>query len=373
MKPKTKRLQAIVFPLLLAMPLTARAATWCVTNAVELQQALTQAATSTADDEIRVRQGIYTAQQTFTYTATTSAVYLNGGWVQVGDNNCGQRNLVAAATVLEGAGQRQVLSILYVPTANPLIVPRFLVNNLSFRNGVGEGFVRGGGLSMYSAAEHYTEFFVDNVIVADNSGYFGGGASLTVMNGLIRVTNSLMTNNAAPTSAYGNASINVVRTEASTGIIVANSTFANGTCLGNTGGMRGCGVGLGLGLGTTVPVRADIVNTLFANNALSDVSIEGSTGSLAYYDYSRVPLSNGLLAPIVNHALEGDPRFVDAPNQDFRLRDDSPFINRGLAAVPLYNAAGYDLTGNVRNRFGAVDAGAYENQTWDFIFSNGFQ
>lgn len=371
------RLRGILLPILFALPLplTVQAAVYCVTNSTELQQALTQAAASSADDEIRLLRGVYTAQQTFTYIASTSGwLYINGGWEQVGNNNCGQRNPSAAMTILDGAGQRQVLNLFHSPPADSTSATRFIVENLSFRSGVGEGFVRGGGLSMYSSAESHTEFFLDNLIIANNSGYFGGGASLTVQNGLIRIANSLFSNNSAPTSAFGHAAINVPRTSASSGLVIANSTFANGTCLGNTGGQRGCGLGIGIG-GT---VRMDLVNSLFDNNALSDLSVEGMVAAglgvgNAHYSYSRVPVSDGSLVPTVSNALVGDPRFVDAPNQDFRLRDDSPFINRGLAAVPLYPANSFDLAGNLRVRFGALDAGAYENQTWDFIFSNGFQ
>jgi len=358
-----------VFVLLLAfaLPPIAQAAVFCVTNPTELQSALTQAAASGGDDEIRIRQGVYTAQQTFTYTASTHGwLYINGGWIQVGENNCAQRGAAASATVLEGAGQRQVMSILYIPmeASSP---PRFLVENLSFRSGVGEGFVRGGGLSMVSTASHYVEFWIDNVIIANNSGYFGGGANLSAQNGLFRVANSLFADNSAPTSAYGHLAISVPQSDASRAAIIINSSFVNGTCLGNTGGQRGCGIGVGLG----ATARVDIINSLFDNNAIADVSSEGA--GTVFYNYSRVPLSIGPVIPTVTNALVGDPGFINPAAQDFRLSDSSPFINRGLGTAPLYGFNSFDIAGNLRNRFGAVDAGAYENQTWDFIFSNGFQ
>ena len=56
-----------------------------------------------------------------------------------------------------------------------------------------------------------------------------------------------------------------------------------------------------------------------------------------------------------------------------RLRDDSPFLNLGLGTIPIYGFLGYDLGGSLRTRFGALDPGAWENQTWDIIFANGFQ
>jgi hypothetical protein len=93
----------------------------------------------------------------------------------------------------------------------------------------------------------------------------------------------------------------------------------------------------------------------------------------AFANYSLIGALSGNLPLSASNALVGDPRFVDAPNQDFRLRDDSPFINAGLGTVPIYGYLGYDLSGSLRTRFSALDPGAYENQTWDFIFEDGFQ
>ena len=81
----------------------------------------------------------------------------------------------------------------------------------------------------------------------------------------------------------------------------------------------------------------------------------------------------GHLPLAATDALSGDPRFVDPANGDFRLRDDSPFINLGLATVPNAPVGVLDLDARPRQRFGATDPGAYENQTWDFLFDDGFE
>jgi len=125
-------------------------------------------------------------------------------------------------------------------------------------------------------------------------------------------------------------------------------------------------------------MRLDLINSLFFNNAVSDVNIEGAAAGgfgngAAFANYSLVGTLSGTLPLNATNALGGDPRFVDAPNQDFRLRNDSPFINAGLGAIPIYGYLGYDLSGSLRTRFAALDPGAYENQTWDLIFANGFQ
>lgn len=371
-----RAMAAALLALALALPsAAARAATYCVTNSSELQAALTAAAASPADDEVRVRQGVYvTFTSTFTYTSQNPGwFFITGGWVEANGNTCGAQVRNAAATVLTGAGQRQVLQINYVSASPPASGPRYGVDNLSIRDGLGVDFVRGGGLSIVSTVDAYTELWVDNVIVAGSSGYFGGGANLYVARGLIRVVNSLFTANTAPTSAYGHLAAVVVATDvpAGDGIVIANSTFGHGTCMGQGG--RGCGIGLVVPAG----VRATVVNSLFTANAISDVNIEGGGGNLgngsASASYSLIGAVTGTIALTQSNALSGDPGFVDADNQDYRLRDDSPFINAGLGTLPVYGFQPSDIAGNLRLRFGALDPGAYENQTWDFLFAHGFQ
>lgn len=352
---------------------SSQAATYCVTNVSELQAALTAAANSSSDDEIKLRQGIYAASQKLVYSSTNPGwAFITGGWIQIGENNCAQQVPVAGNTVLTGSGMHQVLSMVFNPPGTVPFGPRYGVQNLSIRDGYGDSatFQRGGGLAMASYADIQVELWVDNVIIANNSGYFGGGADFYAQRGLIRIVNSLFADNSAPTSAYGQFSAVSLTGDGPNGILIANSTFANGQCPGLGG--RGCGIGAILGAG----MRMDIINTLFFNNAVSDVNIEGAgsqygNGS-AFADYSRIAAISGTLPLGSAHPLSGDPRFVDAPNQDYRLLDNSPFINQGLGVIPIYSYLGHDLAGGLRNRFGALDAGAYENQTWDIIFDNGF-
>lgn len=354
---------------------TSQAATYCVTNVSELQAALTDAAASPADDEIKVRQGIYAANQQLVYSSTNPGwAFITGGWFQVDQNNCAQQNQVAANTILTGSGVHQVLAMTFSPPGSVSMGPRYGVQNLSIRDGYGDSatFRRGGGVAMASYADIQAELWLDNVIVANNSGYFGGGADLYVRRGLIRVVNSLFTNNSSPTTALGHFSAVSLTGDGPNGVLIANSTFANGSCPGSGG--RGCGIGATVGAG----MRVDIINTLFFNNPVSDVNIEGAAiagfgNGVAFADYSRIGTTSGNIALSQTNTLVGDPRFVDAVNQDFRLRDDSPFINRGLGTIPVYGYLGYDLRGSLRTRFGALDPGAYENQTWDVIFANGFQ
>src|SRR5690606_22688890 len=128
--------------------------------------------------------------------------------------------------------------------------------------------------------------------------------------------------------------VNATLEGVSPAVLVANSTFARGRCAGQ--GPRGCGIGAGLAGG----VHMDVVNSLFFDNAISDLNLEGAAviglgdGS-ASADYSLVGIVGGNLPLARNHELAGDPLFVDAVNGDFHLRDESPFINQALAPVPF--------------------------------------
>ncbi|HPA01139.1 MAG TPA: hypothetical protein PLK29_02805 [Chiayiivirga sp.] len=364
--------------LLLAEAPAGHAATWCVRNHTELQQALTAAAASPGDDEIRVREGIYTTfAGTFTYNAqTTGWMWITGGWYTVDGNDCAQMRMDASRTVLDGAGQSRVLQIILMPPAGTTQAARLGVMNLTIANGYGDSatYQRGGGIQMNSYSDGYTELWLDRVIVANSDGYFGGGAELYAKNGFVRVANSLFDNNDASASAFGHAAINVVATAASVSpaIIIANSTFARGRCAGD--GTRGCGIGVGLPAG----VHLAVLNSLFHDNALSDLNIEGmaviglGNGSAAA-DYSLIPTLSGNLPLAATHAFTGDPMFVDPVNGNFRLRDASPLIDRGLAPLPYYPLGGSDLDAQPRVRFGAVDPGPYENQTRPWLFIDGFE
>jgi hypothetical protein len=364
----------LLFPM---VPSVAPAATWCVRDHNELQQALTAAAASPGDDEIKLHEGIYTTfNGSFLYSAqTTGWLWITGGWYTVEGNDCAQMRMDASRTILDGAGQHQALRIIHNPPAGTTQTARLAVINLSVRNGYGDSatFQRGGGVEMDSFSDGFTELWLENVIVANNEGYFGGGASLYAKNGFVRIGNSLFDANSASASAYGHASITVNATpeNVSPAVTIVNSTFGRGRCAGN--GTRGCGIGAGLAGG----VHMAILNSLFFDNAISDVNIEGGAligigdGS-ASADHSLVGVVSGNLPLAATNALSGDPSFVDAANGDFHLRDESPFINRGAASVPYYPLSVLDLDAKPRNRFDATDPGPYENQTWDFLFDDGF-
>jgi hypothetical protein len=79
----------------------------------------------------------------------------------------------------------------------------------------------------------------------------------------------------------------------------------------------------------------------------------GNTGGISRYTCASDGVTNG-----TDGCIRNNPLFVDAENDDFRLRADSACINNG---GNTYVTSGTDLMGNLRIIDEAVDMGAYES------------
>ncbi len=364
-------LRRLIIALTMMSTPAAFAATHCVGTVSELRDALTAAAASTADDIIQIRIGAYGVTQQLLYNSPNNGwLFLLGGYYTVGDNACGGRSLSAFNTSLDGQGNNQILGIYFNPPGTLPSGPRLGVDNLTLINGTGTGFQRGGALDIAGFGSAFTEIWLDNLVVRNNSGYFSGGINASVGNGLIRVANSWFEGNSAPTSAYGHIYLGALSSQATFGVIFANNTVVNGSC--SSGGGRGCGVGLSACAG----VNVQISNNIFANNPVSDLTLEGcaangmGNGTVAMNANSGGTLS-GNLVPTISNPLSLNPGFVNPGGLDFRLRNDSALINQGSGPIPLYSYNGFDLDGGFRLRNGALDAGAFENQ--DHMMKSGFE
>lgn len=362
---------------LAALARPASAATFCVGTVAELRSALI-AAQAGGDDEIRIRAGTYAVDSTLVYNNTGPGwLVIGGGYMEGGGLPCGARSLNAGATVLDGQGQRQIMILAHQPPAGTTASTRMYVENLTFANGVGTGFQRGGGLNAYMLpASAVNELWLENLVFRGNSGYFGGGLDASVANGMLRLVNSQFDSNSAPDSAFGHAALGVSSSPAAYGhaIVVANSTFTRGRCLGNTGGPRGCGLSIFTGAG----LDSVVANSVFHDNSIADlttqvVSPQGSERVLVRD--SLMPVDIGNLPRSIERPLTGDPRFMDIAAGDFTPREDSPLVNRGVLPIPGAYAQfnGFDVAGGLRNRFGAIDVGAIERQTLTRVFGDGFE
>jgi hypothetical protein len=355
------------------------AATYCVGTVAELRAAL-QSAQAPGDDEIRIRTGTYLVDATLVHvTAQPGWLAVTGGWFEGGGLPCGGRTTRADATVLDGQGQRQVMVLSYQPGDASTSGARHFVDNLTFQNGVGTGFQRGGGLDIgLFGANATNEVWLENLVVRNSSGYFAGGINAYAANGYVRVVNSLFDGNSAPTTAGAHLAI-VVNTSPSAytrSVVVANSTFAGGTCAGNPGAgyTRGCGLAINMGATPT----AEVANSAFFQNQIADLTVEafgGSASNRIFVRDSLLPVANGTAPAVISSPVTGDPRFVDAAAGNFLPREDSPLLNRGVLPIPgpYTQFNGFDVAGGLRNRLGAIDVGAFELQNLDPVFRDGFE
>jgi hypothetical protein len=375
--PHAARLAVLGALVLLHASAPASAATYCVGTVAELRSALT-AAQAAGDDEIRIRTGSYAVDSTLIYNSTLPGwLVIGGGYMEGGGLPCGARSLNAGSTVLDGQGLRQIMILAHQPPAGTTSSTRMVVDNLSFANGVGSGFQRGGGLNVFLLPDSaVNELWLENLVFRGNSGYFAGGLNASVANGMIRLVNSLFDSNSAPDSVFGHAALGVSASPPAydNAIVVANSTFARGSCLGNTGGPRGCGLSIFTGTG----LSAAIANSVFHDNAIADLTtqITAPTGTeRVTVSDSLMPVDIGNLPRTIERALTGDPRFVDVTAGNFTPREDSALIDRGMlpipGAYPQFN--GFDVAGGFRNRFGGIDVGALERQSVDRVFADGFE
>lgn len=380
--PRPIRFCAVLISLCLSL-FTDRshAATYCVGSVAELRSAVQAAMTNPGDDEIRIRQGVYAIDATIILTtAQPGWLSIIGGYSAGNGLPCGAFSGNARSTVLSGGGLRQILVIGYVPGDASTSGARYLFTNFTLRDGAGSGFERGGGLNVsMSGANADNELWIDNLYVAGNSGYFAGGINAFVAYGMVRVTNSHFDNNSAPGTSSAHLAIvaNAAHPAYTRAVVIANSTFTRGRCAGSAGigYTRGCGVGVGL----AAPLKLEVANSVFFDNQINDLSVEGSVGAppteQAFISRSQVPIYNGTVAYTVSGAISAAPLFVDPANGNFRLRENSPLVNSGALPLPGNYPAlnGYDLDGNQRVRLGTVDVGAYELQQLEAIFAGSFE
>lgn len=359
-----------------ALPSFARAtATWCVHDSTELRQALADAATSSEDDEIRLREGVYVGNEgAFAYVSrNTASLSISGGWYSDGSGDCAQMRIDASRTVIDGDGVRQALRIHHMPPAGATQAAILSVANLSLRNGFGDPatFQRGGGLDMNSFSDAWTELHLDNLIVASNDGYFAGGANLYAKNGSVRIAGSLFDANRASTSSSAQVSIS---TNAISGVpqnvVIASSTFVSGRCA-ELGG-RGCGVRVGLVAGA----HLDVLDSLILRQR----------GFRSRHRRRRRTRQRPCRCRLQSRRTH---RRAAAAERTTRARGRSALCRHGHRRFPsarrfaVHQSRPGDDSGvsirHDRSRWIVAHAlrhdrpGAYENQTWDFLFADSFE
>ena len=135
--------------------------------------------------------------------------------------------------------------------------------------------------------------------------------------------------------------------------IVCNNVVTNGTSTTQ------------FGAGFYTRWKSSIVNTIIAHNTMNGES-EGrndwirNTATVSYSCAYPAPKQGTDTNPFTaaNHCISADPRFVDAANGDFRLKNSSPCKNKGIWEDWMANA--FYLSGDARLLDDVSNMGCYE-------------
>jgi len=346
-------MRCLVSCALLLLATQARAATFCVDTVQELGDALTTAQSNGENDLIRVVAGTYALNDRLTYMAAEDfSLKLVGGYFSAG-TQCVLWFPDAANTVLDGGGQAPLL-VLHGASGSGAIS----VGHFTFRNGIGAGGIQAvfvGGYAGYGGEVTVEDNVFTNLAGREDGGYTA--VQISVDQGSLVVRNNVF---AANTSESGIQPVDILVNAAPIApdapAVNPNGAFNNNTVSGNVGtafaiGVRGSGFW-------------SAANNVMWGNENIDL-ILGSHVALYNNDiesYQGIPDSE-------DGAVSVDPRFVDAAGGDYRLRGDSPLIDQGIGD-PYGEVGTFDVAGDDRVVFGAVDIGAHELQ--EAIFLDGF-
>jgi hypothetical protein len=349
------RFAALVALLVACASTPGHAAIFCVSTSAELLTALGTAANNNANDDIRLRAGVYTnpagVQSAFYVGADDFAITVSGGWTNAGMIPCFARTGSPRATVIEGSATQRAMNFGTSPGTADITV-----QNMTFRGGRSSG--PGAGLLISSVAGFAGDVLIDHVIFEDNhSELFGGGFSGGSDGGFFRMRDCLFVGNSGDDGrGYAGIFTTNAASPASTRMFVGNNTVVANACTAPP-----CIDGAFFFSGNS---RQAVFNNLFVSNAGVDIRIATSTLELYANNYLLV---SGIPAVSTDNVGFADPHFINAAARDFRLRRSSPLIDLGTIQFTL---SATDLGGAPRILGNGPEIGAHEE---DSIFIHGFE
>lgn len=326
----------------------AQAHFFCVSNAAELQGALTDASDggmyNGEDNVVEIVKGTYkvgsaTGNGPFHYhsTASSGGIYIHGGY----DAGCSTGKPKASLTVLDGNHTAQVLS-LFNSTVDVYVTAVTIQN--------GETAQAGGGLAVNVGSGNFGNALIESNIIRNNhtTGQAGGLYVTSGGGSTLYVVNNAITGNSADNDYGAGAIVGNTGAAAVEGNTVTRNTT---THAGGTGGLY---------FGGSFQF-AYIVNSIFWNNTHYGIYLGSGNVNMKYSDYGMA----GGSAPSTSVGnLSVNPSFIDAAGGDFHLAGDSPLLGKSSA---LY-AVGFDPDGILGPKAGKVDMGAY----YETIFIDDF-
>jgi len=102
-----------------------------------------------------------------------------------------------------------------------------------------------------------------------------------------------------------------------------------------------------------------IFNNILVAPANKKINSNYNNGKSIVYDYN-LHFGGNAVALTGSHLVKGDPKFVDAANNDFSLQQTSPAINNGIDSITGVAAPGIDFSSKNRPVGGGFDIGAFE-------------
>jgi hypothetical protein len=332
------------------------AAIFCVTNSVELQEALDLAEVNGEDDTVRIAAGTYPAPNApfgFWYDPDAHAdgdfraIELSGGWDAM--TGCSEQHVDPSLTVIDGGDASRAMNI-WVRTSGDVTV-----RYLTFANGNLPASQRGAGLYVPNRPGYAGTIRIENNVLRDNTAGYAGAISIS-MNAAAQarlfVVNNLLVFNRS-TSQNGTAEFSL----GSGQVFLTNNTASLNVSNGPT------------------PRAIDIfgdADFLIANNNLvgngggSDLHLRTTTVTLLHNNIGvrtgDVPDNEAGNISIVPDYQDGNLPFTPVRN--------SPLVDAGIAPDASWYLTEFDLNATPRVVGPAVDIGACENER---IFAGDFQ
>jgi len=226
----------------------------------------------------------------------------------------------------------------------------------------------GGGLCIVGPyANAGPQSSIRNSTISGNS---AGSSSAIWSSGLLAISDSTISGNEATGTDYSASAIFVGKTLNLSNSTIAFNRAANGAAIWFNNQKYGSNAHY------AVAFQSSIIANNTSNGTESDVYSQVQPGQvLTISGASNLVMSMAVNVPLPGDTLSGDPLLLPlanngGPTLTHAFRDGSPVFGAGNNAMDFAN----DQRGSgfARAVSGAVDIGAYEQQSRDVIFANGF-
>jgi len=350
---------------LMAAPSFGHSATFNVSNATELQQALLDAEANGEDDTIQLAAGTYLGTFNFFNTENKDLTLSGAGRESTILDAETSTSPAFGFSSLEGNNSEltfQGLTFKHAQSANgPGFRSNFADETLTIEDCAftsNTGNLNGGGINLSAQEGNIT---IARNIIEGNNGDAGGGIAIDHQGSLtstsVTLSDNLIVDNHSTSSAVADLGGGVYISQGRTTVNIINNTIANNDAQNSGGGLA---VRIVQPLGTL-----NIYNNIFYGNTAvisgDDLYIQESIATMNLFNnhYEDLQEFCSFSCSSLNEGgnIGGDPLFIS--NADFQLQSTSPAIDAGLTTAP--SLPDTDLLGNPRSISGSVDMGAYQS------------